>query len=602
MARIDIPGIRLDWSVIRGYLNTMFTEVYSLISGKQDKGLQNQTFDPLNITLTKSPTSFLDYTQSGVLVIALPSTTYGAQTDFQVNLITDGSAITLPSEAAIIVNEYDNTVGYFTLVGSFNSVWQFFLIKLNVAIPNQQPVQLVMGTVTASQYNATTGRFTWSNVSGNAGYSYRYKIDSGSYRSYNDLAQDVATVDITATAGQRIYIEVIAKGNGTTTLDSNPSAEVSVLLSVNQAPVASAVSITGSTILGATLTGHYTYTDNESNAEGTSTFRWLRDDVAISGATGLTHVIVLADQGHTIKFEITPVASVGTSPGTPVASSGTSIPANAAPVYSGATITGTATEGQTLTAVKGTYSDADGDAEGTPTYQWLICATVGGTYTNISGATNSTYVIQSGDVGKYIKVDITPTATTGTSPGLAVRSVATNQIQTAAIAETDITWKTGYETFYTQVNSSELAKNNDLAGSAVSQVDYLTGDGYVKFRLPILTPINTGFYLGLNYRSFTDDATVSYSLGYFGGSSALIVQESGSNSHLGGTNAASGMYFKVERSGTVVKYYTSTDDVTYTLYYTSLISSTGNLYAHIYSSTGVNTYHIDHIKIKKGAI
>lgn len=48
-------------------------------------------------------------------------------------------------------------------------------------------------------------------------------------------------------------------------------------------------------------------------------------------------------------------------------------------------------------------------APGTPgvTYQWQSSSSPSGTYTNISGATAATYIVASGDVGKYIKVVVT---------------------------------------------------------------------------------------------------------------------------------------------------------------------------------------------------
>lgn len=56
----------------------------------------------------------------------------------------------------------------------------------------------------------------------------------------------------------------------------------------NTVPTASSVSISddnaGSAVAGDSLTGNYTYADAEGDAEGASTFRWLRNGTAISGA------------------------------------------------------------------------------------------------------------------------------------------------------------------------------------------------------------------------------------------------------------------------------------------------------------------------------
>lgn len=88
----------------------------------------------------------------------------------------------------------------------------------------------------------------------------------------------------------------------------------------NAAPVASNLLITGNAQVGQVLPGEYTYTDGEGDLQGVSTFRWLRDKVAIAGATAQTYPLVAADQGTMVSFEITPVAQTGTSPGVPVVS------------------------------------------------------------------------------------------------------------------------------------------------------------------------------------------------------------------------------------------------------------------------------------------
>ena len=84
----------------------------------------------------------------------------------------------------------------------------------------------------------------------------------------------------------------------------------------NSVPTASSVSITddngGDALIGDGLTGSYTYDDADGDAEGTSTFRWLRGGGAIGGATTLTYTLVTADSGQLITFEVTPVAATGT--------------------------------------------------------------------------------------------------------------------------------------------------------------------------------------------------------------------------------------------------------------------------------------------------
>ncbi|HEX8053437.1 MAG TPA: hypothetical protein VF517_10630 [Thermoleophilaceae bacterium] len=77
-----------------------------------------------------------------------------------------------------------------------------------------------------------------------------------------------------------------------------------------------------------------------------------------------------------------------------------SAPANtAAP-----TVSGTARDGQTLTAGNGTWS---GTTPMTFSYQWRRCDSAGAACVDIDGATGSTYVVGAGDVGKTIRVQVT---------------------------------------------------------------------------------------------------------------------------------------------------------------------------------------------------
>ncbi len=81
----------------------------------------------------------------------------------------------------------------------------------------------------------------------------------------------------------------------------------------NTAPSASNVVNTGTTKEGQTLTGTYTYSDPESNAESGSTFKWYRSDnasglnkTAIALATTTSYVLTAADVNKYISFEVTP--------------------------------------------------------------------------------------------------------------------------------------------------------------------------------------------------------------------------------------------------------------------------------------------------------
>ena len=90
----------------------------------------------------------------------------------------------------------------------------------------------------------------------------------------------------------------------------------------NQAPTASAVRIMdangGEADVGDVLIGDYCYADADGDAEGESTFQWLRDGAPIAGATNQAYTLTTADVGYSITFEVTPVAQTGVRPGAAV--------------------------------------------------------------------------------------------------------------------------------------------------------------------------------------------------------------------------------------------------------------------------------------------
>jgi uncharacterized delta-60 repeat protein len=75
------------------------------------------------------------------------------------------------------------------------------------------------------------------------------------------------------------------------------------------------------------------------------------------------------------------------------------------------TISGTATEGQTLTANRGDWT---GSPEIQLTYQWRRCDSAGANCTDITAATGMTYMLTAADVGRTIRVRETATNAYGT--------------------------------------------------------------------------------------------------------------------------------------------------------------------------------------------
>lgn len=126
------------------------------------------------------------------------------------------------------------------------------------------------------------------------------------------------------------------------------------------------------------------------------------------------------------------------------------------PVTAIAPITGTLQVSQTLTA------GAVTPAEATVSYQWQSAATSGGTYTNINGATNSTYIVSPSFMNKYLRVVATAT-------GQYSGQVNT---ETASAIASDSNWVT--------VGSQTWAKANSNVGTMIAATANQTNNSILE--------------------------------------------------------------------------------------------------------------------------
>ncbi len=166
-----------------------------------------------------------------------------------------------------------------------------------------------------------------------------------------------SSIEVTCTNIASPYITTLT---GKNEIDPNASDNAIITVNENTAPTATEVAITPD--LGNTsdeLTCNYTYNDNESDAEGTSTFKWFKDTIVEAGETASTLDSSKTAKGEAWKCEVTPVAETGTSPGDLVQSAEVTI-VNSDPV---ASLSGTPDSGVETVEVTftGSCTDADDD-------------------------------------------------------------------------------------------------------------------------------------------------------------------------------------------------------------------------------------------------
>jgi hypothetical protein len=244
-------------------------------------------------------------------------------------------------------------------------------------------------------------------------YTYQWELCSGAGESCANISGATSSSYALGRSdvGDTLRIVVTAKNSvGSSSATSTQSAVVTALAPSNTSPPA----ISGTAQDGQTLTAStgmwsgtppltYAYQWQSCNSAGESCTN-------ISGATGSTYVLGHGDVGTTLRVVVTATNSAGSASSTSAASAVVAVLAPSNTVAP--TISGTAQDGQTLTASVGSWS-------GTPplsyAYQWQSCNSAGEGCTNISGATGSTYVLGHGDVGKTIRVAVTATNSAGSA-------------------------------------------------------------------------------------------------------------------------------------------------------------------------------------------
>jgi hypothetical protein len=224
-----------------------------------------------------------------------------------------------------------------------------------------------------------------------------------------------------ADAGSRLRARVTATNPGGSAFRDSGVTEVVTQPAAGPANTA-LPTVSGVANDGETLTaGAGTWTGSPTP---TVTREWLRcsgadlASCAGTGASGTSYVLAPADVGSRLRVRETAQNSGGTADATSAATAVVTAdaPQNTTPPQ----ITGTASQGQVLTATDGTWS-------GTPpafARQWRRCDA--GTCTDIGGATSSTYQLAAADVGKTVLVRVTATNPAG--------SESADSAETAAVA------------------------------------------------------------------------------------------------------------------------------------------------------------------------
>ncbi len=370
---------------------------------------------------------------------------------------------------------------------------------------NDAPTGSVTISGTPTEDQTLTASNTLADADGLGPISYQWQRDGVDIAGATNSTYTLADADVGAN------ITVVASytdGNGTP--ESVTSAGTGPIANVNDTP-------TGAPVVTGTPTENQTLTANTSGIAdddglGAFSYQWLRDGVAIGGATASTYTLGDADVGAQISVQVTYTDGNGTAEG-PLTSAPTAAVANVNDAPTGSvSISGTPTEDQTLTA-SNTLADADG--MGVVSYQWQRDAV------DIAGANNSTYTLSDTDVGANITVAASYTdgngtlesvTSAGTGPITNVNDAPTgipaikgapaeNQIlaaDTSGIADDDGLGAFSYQwlrdgSAIAGATSATYALTNSDVGAAISvQVAYTDGNASAELLTSSATGIVTG--------------------------------------------------------------------------------------------------------------
>ena len=269
-----------------------------------------------------------------------------------------------------------------------------------VANVNDLPTGTVTITGTATQGQTLTAANTLADLDGLVTPAYQWLAGGiaieGATSATLVLAQAQVGKAITVKAA---YTDLLGSAEN---VSSTATSTVVAVSNLNHAPTGT-VTITGTATQGKTLTVTNKLTDVDSL--GTMAYQWLAGGIAIDGATSATLALSQAQVGKTITVKAAYTDGQGTAES--VSSKPTIAVKNVNDPHTGTvTITGTATQNQTLTAAN---SLADADGLGTIAYQWLANGTA------ISGAKASTLTLNQAQVGKAITVQASYTDVLGTA-------------------------------------------------------------------------------------------------------------------------------------------------------------------------------------------
>ena len=263
---------------------------------------------------------------------------------------------------------------------------------------NTSPPTITGGAQEGNTLSASSG--SWSGTTPIT-FTYQWqRCNSSGASCVNISGASTQTYTVTIDdVSHTLLVNVTAHNSAGTA--TKPSAATAVVTGATPPQNTSVPHVTGSATVGSTFTGaNGTWT---GTAPISFAYQWRRCNTSgascanISGATSSQYTLTNADVSHALRFQVTATNAGGSAEAQSIP---TTVVTRTGPTASVApTVTGTPEAGSTLTLSKGTWSGADPI---TFTYTWARCDASGNNCVAIAGATTTTYVLTTADVGHDI--------------------------------------------------------------------------------------------------------------------------------------------------------------------------------------------------------
>ncbi|HJV26017.1 MAG TPA: hypothetical protein VJ673_10020 [Aromatoleum sp.] len=303
-----------------------------------------------------------------------------------------------------------------------------------VANLNDAPAGEVSILGDAVQGQALTAVHSLSDADGMGAVHYQWTVDGAVVTNATESTYTLTQADV----GKNVAVTV-SYVDGFGTLESVAGTPTLPVANVNDLPTGQ-VTIIGDAVQGQTLTAAHNLSD--ADGMGAVHYQWTVDGAAVTNATESAYTLTQADVGKNVVVTVSYVDGFGTlesiagTPTLPVAN------LNDAPTGE-VTINGKLMQGQTLFA-SNTLADVDGI--GAVHYQWSVNGAA------IVGATESSYALTQGDVGKSISV--TASYVDGFGTAESVSSGATAAVQ--PIPNLVLTGSAGNDSMYGDAGNDSL--------------------------------------------------------------------------------------------------------------------------------------------------